>query len=562
MNTCVRRVALWSLMAAMACEAASAATPEVRGTWLTTTGVDHIRSGFATPAVMEDLRGIGLNTVYVETWKNGYTNFPSQAFSDFVGGAADRNTPVIGFSRDLVEETLIHAHRNQLAYVGWFEYGFASQFIGNTATIFNANPLTSRALSEGWLLRDRDGRYGNSSNGFAWMNPAVPEVRQLLIEITLEAIDEYDLDGIQFDDRLSWPREFGWDQTTADLYDAETGRSLPSSVDDVLFRNWRQGKVTQFAEELSTAVRAARPGVLVSVSPSITSFSDINFNAPWPEWQNDGLFDEYAVQVYRSNFNDFNSALTGQRNQFASSERAEEFVVGLRGNGSGANTPYSELERMLDRSRQVGAAGHAIFFSQAVRDDYPDQLTAYYDVAGDGHADNPQFGPNWRPPPEVGASLGNSQWRFDVDQASKYRVVARVGSFWSEVGLASLGEGDHILTVPGASQVELLLDRRPLEVADFNGDGIVDAGDYTLWRDTLGSTIDLRADADGDQVITLVDYERWRADFGLANPAALASGVSSAAAAVPEPAALAFAWAVLAWLVGRRNAGRQLCSRC
>ena len=31
---------------------------------------------------------------------------------------------------------------------------------------------------------------------------------------------------------------------------------------------------------------------------------------------------------------------------------------------------------------------------------------------------------------------------------------------------------------------------------DYNGNGIVDAADYTVWRDTLGSTTDLRANGD------------------------------------------------------------------
>ena len=68
------------------------ATPEVRGTWLSTTGPDHIQSGFNTESVMSELRTIGLNTVYVETWKNGYTNYPSQALAGVTGGI-DRNVP-------------------------------------------------------------------------------------------------------------------------------------------------------------------------------------------------------------------------------------------------------------------------------------------------------------------------------------------------------------------------------------------------------------------------------------------------------------------------------------
>ena len=104
-----------------------AAPAEVRATWLTTTGPNHIKWGTNTEEVMSDLRDIGLNTVYVETWKNGFTNFPSATLSNLTGGP-DRST-FLG-SRDLIEETLIHAHRNQLNYIGWFEYGFSPQFLG------------------------------------------------------------------------------------------------------------------------------------------------------------------------------------------------------------------------------------------------------------------------------------------------------------------------------------------------------------------------------------------------------------------------------------------------
>ena len=286
---------------------ASAAPAEVRATWLTTTGPDHIRSGFNTEATLGGLRDIGLNTVYTETWKNGYTNFPSQTLVDVAGGP-DRS-PFLG-SRDLVQETLIHAHRNQMVNIGWFEYGFSAQFLGSGGT--PSTPIARHARDNGWLLEDQQGNYSNSSNGFAWMNPALPEARQFLIDLTLESIDRYDLDGIQFDDRLSWPKEFGWDDTTAGIYLQETGRQLPSSVNDSRFRVWRQDKVMQFAEELTAAIEAARPGFHVSVSPSITSFSDVEFNAAWPDWQDAGLFDEYAPQVYRDSLSAFNGVVGAQ----------------------------------------------------------------------------------------------------------------------------------------------------------------------------------------------------------------------------------------------------------
>lgn len=71
---------------------------------------------------------------------------------------------------------------------------------------------------------------------------------------------------------------------------------------------------------------------------------------------------------------------------------------------------------------------------------------------------------------------------------------------------------------------------------DYNHNGVVDAGDYVVWRKTLGQTgSGLNADGDNNGVVNGDDYAVWRANFGVG------SGSASvlASAAVPEPAALA-----------------------
>lgn len=49
---------------------------------------------------------------------------------------------------------------------------------------------------------------------------------------------------------------------------------------------------------------------------------------------------------------------------------------------------------------------------------------------------------------------------------------------------------------------------------DYNKDSIVNAADYTVWRNTLGSTSDLRADGDQNGTIEQADYDYWKAHFG------------------------------------------------
>jgi PEP-CTERM motif len=51
---------------------------------------------------------------------------------------------------------------------------------------------------------------------------------------------------------------------------------------------------------------------------------------------------------------------------------------------------------------------------------------------------------------------------------------------------------------------------------DYNEDTVVDAADYTIWRDTLGSMTDLRADGDNSGTIDAPDFTYWKSQFGKA----------------------------------------------
>ncbi|TWT73578.1 Soluble aldose sugar dehydrogenase YliI precursor [Posidoniimonas polymericola] len=72
---------------------------------------------------------------------------------------------------------------------------------------------------------------------------------------------------------------------------------------------------------------------------------------------------------------------------------------------------------------------------------------------------------------------------------------------------------------------------------DYNGDGLVDAADYTVWRDAV-ATNDLTADGNNDGVVDALDYAVWRRNFGFTY---VAPG-----GAVPESGAMLLACWVLA----------------
>ncbi|MEM9184905.1 MAG: DUF5060 domain-containing protein [Planctomycetota bacterium] len=81
---------------------------------------------------------------------------------------------------------------------------------------------------------------------------------------------------------------------------------------------------------------------------------------------------------------------------------------------------------------------------------------------------------------------------------------------------------------------------------DMNDDGVVNAADYTVWRDSLGDSVSpgARGDANGDGLVTAADYLVFREQFGQ-QPS------PQAAAAAPQPATASLLLLAALLLAGR-----------
>lgn len=93
----------------------------------------------------------------------------------------------------------------------------------------------------------------------------------------------------------------------------------------------------------------------------------------------------------------------------------------------------------------------------------------------------------------------------------------------------------------------------PAIAGDYNANGVVDAADYVVWRNTKDQVgLGLVADGNHDNVIDSGDYNLWRSNFGqMAGSGAMSSAAQSLSATVPEPST----WTLLI-LVGLRFAVR------
>lgn len=110
-------------------------------------------------------------------------------------------------------------------------------------------------------------------------------------------------------------------------------------------------------------------------------------------------------------------------------------------------------------------------------------------------------------------------------------VLFPMGSVLTSLGtLTSVGTVDSSVAFTTLVTTNLIAG---VSTGDYNADGVVDAADYTVWRDNFGATVTAGtlADGDGSGQIDNGDYAVWTSNFGLGSS-------SSSSIAVPEPTSL------------------------
>jgi uncharacterized lipoprotein YddW (UPF0748 family) len=287
--------------------------------------------------------------------------------------------------RDLLGECVAEAHRNHLVCIAWFEYGFMAAYKDTH------NELRERHRD--WLSLNAEGGEV-AKNGFVWLNPLHPEAQKLLIGIVTEAIRNYDLDGIQLDDRIVWPSlEMGYDEFTKRAYAAEhDGKQPPEDIHDKQWCRWRAAKVTEFAKRFVREVKAAKPGIILSLSPGPYPWAMDNYLCDWvswSKWPDNATWDEYIPQVYRMNYSAFEKDWAEQVRYMCDANRVKDLVAGIRLVGDGPDLPPTDATRCVELVRKSGAAGHCWWFSKGVLGSHEQELRKLYDVEHNGQAPSP-----------------------------------------------------------------------------------------------------------------------------------------------------------------------------
>jgi uncharacterized lipoprotein YddW (UPF0748 family) len=327
---------------------------EIRGVWLTNIDSEVLFKADRVRSVIQELSQHHLNTLYPTVWNWGYTLYPSRVMQQTIGLALDPR-PAGLQGRDVLKELVTEGHRHGLAVIPWFEFGLMA-------------PADSELLARhpDWFTQHQNGSrvWLEGADPRVWLNPFKPEAQQFLLALIREIVANYDVDGIQFDDHLGLPVEFGYDNFTIALYKQEhNNQPPPTDGTDPDWMRWRADKITAFMTQIFQTIKATKP-VLVALSPNPQDFAYSQFLQDWHRWEHQGLIEELIVQLYRYDISKFRADLTDPTLVMARDHIPTG--IGILTGLKGKQVPMTQIQQQVQAVRDRGYAGVSFFFYETL----------------------------------------------------------------------------------------------------------------------------------------------------------------------------------------------------
>jgi uncharacterized lipoprotein YddW (UPF0748 family) len=256
---------------------------KVKGIWISYIELSEILTGkteqqfrTAFAKMLDNCKSVGVNTVYVHVRPFGDALYNSEYFpySKYVTGKIG-----VKPAFDPLEIMLELSHSRQISFHAWI----------NPMRVNSAADITSVSsdYAVGKWYRDNSPEIYKEGD-YYYLNPAYPDVRNLIAAGTGEIVSKYNVDGIHIDDYF-YP-------TTSTNFDSAAYSS--SGYTDL--SQFRKDNCTNMVKQMYTAIKSANPTVLFGIAPqgnisnNLTQlYADVNL---WAGQK--GYCDYVAPQIY------------------------------------------------------------------------------------------------------------------------------------------------------------------------------------------------------------------------------------------------------------------------
>ncbi len=279
--------------------APTSAPAELRAVWAST-----LQPCMNSPAEIRDMvaavRRSHLNTIIAQVRHRGVTFYDSK----FEPRApAIRNTPAFDPLATLLREAheTSGGRQQRIAVQAWFNvFRLGSMETGDSASA--AKPA---GRYRDWLSETTTG------SQVEFLDPAIPEVQDLLIQMVEECVSRYDVDGVNLD-YIRYPEEeAGYHPRAIERFRKWAGDpNAKPEPKDPRWNDFRREQITNFVRRCAVTVWNRRPDALLTVNgigfggpPAGGDFTKsspyVQVKQDWAGWARDGWVDIVTRMGYK-----------------------------------------------------------------------------------------------------------------------------------------------------------------------------------------------------------------------------------------------------------------------
>ena len=179
-----------------------------------------------------------------------------------------------------------------------------------------------------------DGRYTS-------LDPGVPAVEDYLINVFMDIVQRYDIDGFMLDYIRYYGIEWGYNPAAVARFNAEYGRTgIPSSTDP-LWQEWRRDQVSNLVKRTYLEIKAVKPEVKVGAlvwRTAASGYSDVLQD--WDRWMANHWMD-YASPM---NYTTDNSAFHANSLDSLGRGYGHHVYMGMSGHDNPISTTIWQIE--------------------------------------------------------------------------------------------------------------------------------------------------------------------------------------------------------------------------
>ena len=224
----------------------------------------------------------GANALFVHVRPFADALYPSQYYpwSHILTGTQGQDP---GF--DPLEFMIETAHSLGMEFHAWLN-PFRVKTAETPAALAENNPYVQ--------LGEEYPQYFMEYGGGVYLNPAYPAVRTLIADGAAEIAENYDVDGIHFDDYFYPAEDPALDSAAYEAYAQSVEEPLP-------LLEWRAANINAMVAQVYESIKAVKPGVVFGISPQGNMQNDEAMGADVATWAAvPGYVDYLAPQLYYS----------------------------------------------------------------------------------------------------------------------------------------------------------------------------------------------------------------------------------------------------------------------